>query len=83
MKFTLENKLDYITIETIYNYCFQKEAKGYEYEYLSYPNKSKPKNLPRNKNYDIKRERYFDTEYIKMSKTDNKETKSLFEIGKK
>mgnify|MGYP003415494540 FL=1 len=83
MKFTLENKLDYITIETIYNYCFQKEAKGYEYEYLAYPNKSKPKNLPRNKNYDIKRERYFDTEYIKISKTDNKETKSLFEIGKK
>ena len=83
MKFTLENKLDYITIETIYNYCFPKEAKGYEYEYLSYPNKSKPKNLPRNKNYDIKREIYFDTEYIKMSKTDNKETKSLFEIGKK
>lgn len=41
MKFTLESKLDYITIESIYNICFNsKEQKGYEYEYLPYPNKN-------------------------------------------
>lgn len=81
MKFTLENKLDYITIETIYNYCFQDKTKGYEYEYLLYPKKTKPKNLTKNKNYEVKRDIYFDTEYITIRKIQNKETKSLFEVG--
>ena len=78
MKFTLETKLDYIAIETIYNYCFKNKAKGYEYEYLSYPNKSKPKKLTRNKNYEVNREHYFDTEYIEIKKTT-----SLFEVDEK
>lgn len=83
MKFTLENKLDYVTIETIYNFCFKNEAKGYEYEYLSYPNKVKPKKTPQNKNYRIKKVIHFDSEYIKIKKNENKETGSLFEMDKK
>ncbi len=81
MKFTLENKLDYMTIETIYNYCFKDKIKGYEYEYLSYPSKLKPIKISLNKNYDTKIDSYFDTEYIKIRKIENKETKSLFEVG--
>ena len=84
MKFTLETKLDYITIETIYNFCFKNEAKGYEYEYLSYPNNRRVKSTGNNKNYVIeKRVIHFDTEYIKIRKVQNKETKSLFEMDKK
>lgn len=71
MKFTLESKLDYITIETIYNACF-KEQRGYEYEYLSYP-KIKPKVLKISKDakftrwYEIIEEKeYFDQKYIKI-----------------
>lgn len=77
MKFTLETKLDYIAIETIYNYCFKNKAKGYEYEYLSYPNKSKPKKLTKNRSYEVKRDQYFDTEYIEIKKI-----KNLFEVDK-
>jgi hypothetical protein len=83
MKFTLENKLDYIVIETIYNYCFKDKVKGYEYEYLSYPNKLKPIKISLNKNYDTKIDSYFDTEYIKIRKIENKETKNLFEMDEK
>jgi len=74
---------DYVTIETIYNFCFKNEAKGYEYEYLSYPNKVKPKKTPQNKNYRIKKVIHFDSEYIKIKKNENKETGSLFEMDKK
>lgn len=83
MKFTLENKLDYIVIETIYNYCFKDKVKGYEYEYLSYPSKLKPIKISLNKNYDTKIDSYFDTEYIKIRKIENKETKNLFEMDEK
>lgn len=83
MKFTLENKLDYMTIETIYNYCFKDKIKGYEYEYLSYPSKLKPIKISLNKNYDTKIDSYFDTEYIKIRKIENKETKNLFEMDEK
>ena len=83
MKFTLEGKLDYITIETIYNYCFKDKVKGYEYEYLSYPNQSKPVKIPQNKNYDVKKDTYFDTEYITIRKIQNKETKNLFGMDEK
>jgi hypothetical protein len=83
MKFTLESKLDYITIETIYNYCFNNKAKGYEYDYLSYPKKSKPKKFAKNKNYKVQRDIYFDTEHIKIEKTEKKEPENLFEMDKK
>lgn len=83
MKFTLENKLDYIVIETIYNYCFKDKVKGYEYEYLSYPSKLKPIKISLNKNYDTKIDSYFDTEYIKIRKIENREARNLFEMDEK
>lgn len=83
MKFTLEGKLDYITIETIYNYCFKDKAKGYEYKYLPYHNQSKPIKIPQNKNYVIKRDIHFDTEYIEIKKIEKKEAGNLFEMDLK
>ena len=83
MKFTLENKLDYVTIETIYTFCFKDESKGYEFDYLSYPKKLKPIKIPQNKKYDIKKDVYFDTEYIKIRKVKTKEMGNLFEMDEK
>jgi len=83
MKFTLENKLDYVTIETIYTFCFKDEAKGYEFDYLLYPKKIKPIKIPQNKNYISEKKIYFDTEYIKIRKVKNKEMGSLFETDEK
>jgi hypothetical protein len=83
MKFTLENKLDYITIETIYNYCFKDKAKGYEYKYLPYPNNKKAKSPSNNKNYVIKIDIHFDTEYIEIKKIEKKEAGNLFEMDLK
>lgn len=83
MKFTLENKLDYITIETIYNYCFKDEAKGYEFDYLLYPKKIKAIKIPQNKNYDIKKDVHFDIEHIKIKKKINQETKPFFGMDEK
>lgn len=71
MKFKLECKLDYITIETIYNYCFKDKIKGYEYEYLSYPNRLKPIKIIKDINYNTKKEIYFDSECIKIKKQRN------------
>lgn len=80
MKFTLESKLDYVIIETIYNYCFNNKTKGYEYEYLYYPSKVKTISLSKDKIfYKIEKKNYFDVEYIKMKRNENKDTKSLFE----
>lgn len=82
MKFTLESKLDYITIETIYNYCFKHKAKGYEYKYLVYPQKVNTKSISNNRSYKITiRGVYFDIEYIEIEKIGKKEEKNLFEVG--
>lgn len=41
IKFKMDSKLDYITIESIYNYCFDvNKKKGYDFEYLAYPKNS-------------------------------------------
>lgn len=37
IKFKLDNKLDYITLESIYNYVFNDKEEGYEFPYLSHP----------------------------------------------
>ena len=74
MKFTLESKLDYITIESIYNICFNsKEQKGYEYEYLPYPNKNlQPLKIVTDNDfkiwYKIEKKNYFDVEQITIKK---------------
>jgi len=74
IKFKLETKLDYIMIETIYRYCFYNgdAKKGYEFKYLSYPKKEKTLKIPREKAfkewYDVKIEKYYDTEYVLIKK---------------
>jgi len=74
MKFTLESKLDYITIESIYNICFNsKEQKGYEYEYLPYPNKNpQPLKIVTDNDfkiwYKIEKKNYFGVEQITIKK---------------
>jgi hypothetical protein len=74
MKFTLESKLDYITIESIYNICFNsKEQKGYEYEYLSYPTKNQqPLKIVTDNEFKIwhkiEKKNYFDLEQITIKK---------------
>lgn len=72
MKFQLENKLDYITIESIYNYCFNEE-KGFEFQYLNYPKGSKKYKLPSDKEfkrmYEVVHEKtFFNSLYLKLKK---------------
>jgi len=79
IKFRLDSKLDYITIETIYRYCFCTESnkKGYEFEYLEYPSKQKPFSLSSDKTfkqyYKVRVEEYFEGKYIYIEKRDIKE----------
>jgi len=74
MKFNFESKLDYITVETIYDICFKnKEHKGYEYDYLPYPTKKPPSlKIPTDKNfkiwYQVQKKEYFDVEHITVKK---------------
>lgn len=74
MKFTLESKIDYITIESIYNICFNsKEQKGYEYEYLPYPTKNQqPLKIVTDNEFKIwhkiEKKNYFDVEQITIKK---------------
>lgn len=74
MKFTFESKLDYITVETIYNICFKnKEHKGYEYDYLPYPiKKTQSLKIPRDTKfkmwYEFKEKQYFDIKHISIKK---------------
>jgi hypothetical protein len=74
MKFTLESKLDYIAIESIYNICFNsKEQKGYEYKYLPYPTKNpQPLKIVTDNDfkiwYKIEKKNYFDVEQITIKK---------------
>jgi len=78
IKFTLESKLDYITIESIYRYSFYDEKEGHEFEYLTYPKKPKPMKLPNKKKFTqwykvVDKKEYFDAEYICIKKRDKKE----------
>ena len=89
IKFKLDSKLDYIVIETIYNYTFYVK-KGYEFQYLNYPKQQKPIKLPTDKKfktwYEVEKKEIFDTCYIKIKKrsfeeiVDNKMSKYDEEI---
>ena len=74
MKFMMQSKLDYITIETIYNVSFKIDHKGCEYEYLTYPKEKKSTlKLPTDKNtkrwYEVVEDKnYFDTKVMKIKK---------------
>lgn len=72
MKFKLDSKLDYITIETIYSYIFHEE-KGYEFDYITYPTKKKPISIARDKEFKIwyevvENQEIFEAQYIKIRK---------------
>jgi len=74
MKFKLDSKLDYITIETLYVYSFCKK-RGYEFEYLDYPKSLKPIKTRKNKSIEIAKDVKFGTEIIKI-----KHNKGLFDV---
>ncbi|MBU1667732.1 hypothetical protein KKC13_04880 [bacterium] len=88
IKFMLDSKLDYITIESIYQYVFNDKISNGEFEYLEYP-KYKPLKIILNKKitnwYIIERKRYFDVELITLSTNDWKTiiTNILEKYGKK
>jgi len=72
IKFKMDNKLDYIVIESIFNYVFYKEASGL-CEYLVYPFTEKISfKVPQNKTfkifYQVEKKDCFDSEYIKIHK---------------
>lgn len=71
IKFKLETKLDYITIETIYNHSFLQQ-KGHEFEYLVYPPKPNFLKLPTSKSfkdwYQPTQNEYFEAQSIKIKK---------------
>ncbi|HDQ16279.1 MAG TPA: hypothetical protein ENN45_04400 [Bacteroidetes bacterium] len=68
MKLTLESKLDYITIESVYMKTFH-EKDGYEFEYLKYPsyNARKTQN-PKEKLYELSSDKKYDVEHIRIQK---------------
>lgn len=73
MKFRLDSKLDYITIESIYNYCFNDKQKGYEFEYLVYPKNQKGLSIPHDQKFErgyeaITQEMFYGSVYIKLKK---------------
>lgn len=74
MKFKLDSKLDYITIETLYMYSFYKK-RGYEFEYLDYPNTPKAIKIRKNKSIEIVKDIKFGREVIKI-----KHNKGLFDV---
>lgn len=53
IKFKMDSKLDYITIESIYNYIFHNKAKSDSFDYLSYE-KKESRNLKWFKEKDFK-----------------------------
>jgi len=71
MKFQLDSELDFMTIESIYKYSFEKEIGG-EFTYLQFPQKKK-KILPKDKEFKtwyklIANETYFDVDFFKIFK---------------
>lgn len=88
IKFMLDSKLDYITIESIYQYVFNDKISNGEFEYLEYP-KYKPLKITLNKKirnwYTIERKTYFDVELMTLFKNDWKTiiTNTLEKYGKK
>lgn len=71
IKFKMNSKLDYITVESIYQKCFY-DKKGYEFEYLIYPKYKSQVKLPTDKKfktwYKVEEPKYFDVENIKVEK---------------
>lgn len=69
MKFRLDSKLDYVTIESIYNYCFHSKRYNDVFAYLTYP--KAPKTFERD--YVVQNETHFDAPYLKIRELSNAE----------
>ena len=71
MKFQLDSKLDFITIESIYKYSFCEKEKGNEFLYLEFPQKKKNIVIPKDKAfktwYEVRSAKnYFDIPFVKI-----------------
>lgn len=71
IKFEMNSKLDYITVESIYQKSFN-DKKGYEFEYLHYPKNTSKVNIPTDRTfkiwYKVEKPLYFDVENIQVKK---------------
>lgn len=72
MKFKLDTKLDYLTIESIYCHSFKDKNDAGTLEYLYYPNPKKPMQKPNDKEFNLWyafiSEEKEGAQYIKVSK---------------
>ncbi len=67
MKFQMDSKLDYITIEALYNYSFYNKKKGDEFGYLQYPKPPKPMKIRNSTTLEISSKiKMFEKEYITL-----------------
>lgn len=71
IKLEMNSKFDYITVETIYQKCFNG-GNGYEFKYLEYPKYKSNIKLPTDKEfktwYKIEKIKYFDVENVLIKK---------------
>jgi len=69
IKFMLDSKLDYITIESIYQYIFNNKISNKEFDYLEYPKKYKNIKIKETETiYNQERIKYFDVDNIVITK---------------
>jgi hypothetical protein len=77
MKFRLNSKLDYVTIESIYNYCFNDKQKTIEFPYLIYPKSPLGFTLPNDDfccKYEVmNNQTVLDAPYLKIKKLSDSE----------
>lgn len=82
MKFKLDTKLDYMTIESIYRHSFKDKNDARTFDYLYYPNRKKPMQKPNDKEfnlwYALIGEEKEGSQYIKVSK---KSIETMIEQG--
>lgn len=77
IKFMLDSKLDYITIESIYQYVFNNKISDEDFSYLEYPKKYKNLKIQESKQnqqfYTIEKNKYFNIEKIDIVKKEWKD----------
>lgn len=74
IKFIFDSKLDYITVESIYQYTFNGKTSNEGFEYLEYPKQHICIKIKENKYlknwYTLEKKKYLDVELISLSKND-------------
>lgn len=78
MKFQLDRKLDYMTIESIYNHCFHDKRDNDVFAYLTYPKAPKSFDIPNDKEFGcgyevMKNETVLDVQHLKIKKLSDTE----------